>query len=102
VYVVLPALPVGPIWECAAGGGNLVDPMRLAGREVVASDLFPQRPEIAYCDFLHAAPPAPALGSCVVTNPPGRELDAFIARGLQLLDCRRISGLVLLVRLDHL
>jgi hypothetical protein len=80
VQVVLPALPLGPIWECAAGGGHLVDPMRQAGREVIASDLFPPRArlDIIALDFLHDAPPEAALGSCVVTNAPANHLDSFI------------------------
>lgn len=106
VHRVLPALraraPAGLIWECAAGAGHLVDPMRQAGREVIATDLYPQRPDIARHDFVHDDPPAAALGSCAVTNAPGNQLDAFIARGLQLFDSRRIAGLVLLLRLDHL
>ena len=39
---VLPRLPQGPIWECAAGDGRLADAMRGAGRVVHASDIVPR------------------------------------------------------------
>jgi hypothetical protein len=54
VYEVLPALPIGVVWEAAAGAGHLVDPLRAAGRQVIGTDLFPdpERPNIAVHDFL--------------------------------------------------
>ena len=35
IEAVLPTLPSGPVWECAAGDGILVDALRSAGREVI-------------------------------------------------------------------
>jgi hypothetical protein len=54
VYEVLPALPIGVVWEAAAGAGHLVDPLRAAGRQVIGTELFPgpERPNIAVHDFL--------------------------------------------------
>ena len=59
MHDVLPALPAALIWEAAAGAGHLVDPLRLSGREVIATDLYPNpsRSDIARHDFLHGAPP---------------------------------------------
>jgi len=37
-----------------------------------------------------------------VTNPPFHSSEAFLSRGLQLLDEGRLAGLVLLLRHDHL
>ena len=101
---ILPALPLVPVWECAAGDGRLARTIAMTGRDVIATDLFPQPlfAPIARHDFLHDDPPGAALGACAITNPPGTRLTEFIARGLQLLDGGQISGLVLLMRLDHL
>ena len=77
----------------------------MTGRDVIATDLYWQPPffaPIARHDFLHDDPPKEALGACAITNPPGSRLTEFIVRGLQLLDGRQISGLVLLMRLNHL
>jgi hypothetical protein len=95
---LLPRLPPGPVWECAAGDGRLVQAM-WRGRHVFASDLYPRRGGMPR-DFLSVSPPAP--GTLVVTNPPFNAADAFIARGLALLDAGQIAGLVLLLRHDHL
>ena len=97
---VLPELPPGPLWEPAAGDGRLVRSMMTTGRRVYASDLYPQDGSEP-CDFLiGASPPDPGL--IAATNPPFNSSDAFLARGLQLLDQGRIAGLVLLLRHDHL
>jgi hypothetical protein len=74
--------------------------MRTAGRHVLATDLYPRAPDVARLDFLHQASPSP--GCVAVTNPPFNRLDAFMARGLALLDAGEIAGLVLLVRHDAL
>src|SRR5262249_31897587 len=60
LYRVLPMLPPGvTIWEVAAGRGHLVDPLRRAGREVLATDLYPppDRPDIGRHDLLHGPLP---------------------------------------------
>jgi hypothetical protein len=96
---VLPGLPEGAIWEPAAGDGRLARAMIGAGRTVIQSDLYPQDGGKPY-DFLVGEPPV--AGSIVITNPPFTLSEEFLARGLALLDSQRISGLVLLVRHDHL
>jgi len=102
VQHMLPVLPPGiTIWDCTAGDGRLACAIAATGRTVIETDLFPQDGS-APRDFVHNDVPVAAIGAVVVANPPGNQLDAFIARGLQLLDCGLISGLVLLLRLDHL
>lgn len=96
---VLPSLPPGPIWECAAGDGQLVRTMELAGRRVIATDLYPHNGSDPV-DFLITPPPI--AGLIAVTNPPFHSSEAFLSRGLQLLDEGRLAGLVLLLRHDHL
>jgi hypothetical protein len=102
IEYVLPALPaLVPIWEFAAGAGHLVRPLVAAGRTVIASDLFPQNADTLLRCFLTGAPPL--CQPIALSNPPwGDQSTPFIARGLQLLDLGQISGLVLLLRHDHL
>ena len=38
----------------------------------------------------------------IVTNPPGNQIDKFLARCMELLDQGVIKGFVLLLRTDHL
>jgi hypothetical protein len=92
---VLPTLPMGSVWEPAAGNGRLVEAMRAAGRQVVASDL--------HCDgldFLYDTLPAPGCFAAIITNPPFSRLDEFIVRGLRLIDSGATQSLVMLVRYD--
>jgi hypothetical protein len=74
--------------------------MRVAGYTVVASDIEPRGEGIERCDFLVDEPPQ--VGLIAATNPPFNKINGFLARGLHLLDRRRIAGLVLLVRWDAL
>jgi len=101
---VLPTLPPGPVWEAAAGDGYLVDAIAAAGRSVIASDINPQRGDIARLDFLND-PPLPRTESAVlVTNPPfGKSglLDPFLSRIMILLDNGHLTAAVLLLRADH-
>jgi hypothetical protein len=97
---VLPALPRGPVWEPAAGLGALVDALRAAGREVVATDIDPLRRDIARLDYLKDPPPASIRGAVMATNPPFSRLDAFLARTLALLDVGFLAGAALLIRND--
>jgi hypothetical protein len=100
---VLPTLPGGLIWEPASGDGYLVDALRAAGREVIATDIDPQRRGIARLDYLHDPPPAATRGGLMITNPPfGRSglLDPFIARTMALLDGGHLCAAVLLQRAD--
>jgi hypothetical protein len=101
IDIVLPILPPeSAIWECATGDRRLALAMRDAGYDVLESDLHPQDGLSAPRDFLTVPPPMPGL--VVVTNPPYNQSDAFIARGLGLLDAGEINGLILLLRHDHL
>jgi hypothetical protein len=97
---VLPDLPLAPLWECAAGDGRLASAMRAAGHSVVASDIEPRHVDVEQLDFLHNPPPQ--AGLIATTNPPFNTINRFLARGLQLLDCGAVSGVILLVRCDAL
>jgi hypothetical protein len=85
------------IWEPAAGRGAIVTVLRDAGHRVLASDLidygdpthFPRR------DFL--LEPLPPGCEAIVTNPPFKLAEEFIAHALDL--CPRV---VMLLRLAFL
>jgi hypothetical protein len=102
IRFVLPLLPEGPIWECAAGDGVLADALIQAGREVILSDIDPQRSGILRRDFLKDEPPAGTCGSILITNPPfvTEVFDAFCDRALALLDAGHVKAVVLLFRAD--
>src|SRR5262245_56028035 len=82
------------IWEPAVGRGTIADVLTAAGHDVVGTDLvdygvgFPGR-----IDFLieRAAPPGI---ECIVTNPPFKIAEEFVAHALEL--CPRV---VMLLRL---
>lgn len=100
---VLPTLPAGLIWEPASGDGYFVDALRAAGREVIATDINPQRRGIARLDYLHDPTPAAARGAVMITNPPfggSGLLDPFIARTMALLESGHLRAAVLLQRVD--
>jgi hypothetical protein len=98
VVHVLPTLPPGPIWECAAGPGDLVRALENAGREVIATDLHSD----CSVDFLTSAPPAPHSFAAIASNGPFNQLDRFMARGVQLMDQGVAECFVLLLRHDHM
>jgi hypothetical protein len=53
---VIPSLPAGVVWEAAAGFGHLADDIEATtGRQVIATDIDPQRHGIGRHDF-HDAP----------------------------------------------
>jgi hypothetical protein len=98
---VLPLLPEGPIWEPAAGDGVLADALIQTGREVIQSDIDPQRRRgILHCDFIKDEPPPGTRGSILITNPPFNIMDAFTERALALLDAGHLKAVVLLYRAD--
>jgi hypothetical protein len=97
VKYILPALPLAPIWECAAGDGALVRALEAAGRTVIATDLY-----TTGHDFL-ATPPPPDCYS-LITNPPHNLLNEFLNRTLELLEApdNSLTMTTLLLRWDHL
>jgi hypothetical protein len=78
--------PSHRIWEPACGDGAIVKVLRAAGHDVIATDLndwgCPQ--SSARVDFLmeRAAPPQ---CRCIITNPPYRLAEQFIAHALRLV-----------------
>ena len=86
------------IWEPACGPGAIVSVLRVAGHDVVATDLvdYGCKGQEAGVDFLklHAAPSGVEM---ILTNPPFMHANAFVARALHL--CPRV---VMLLRLGFI
>jgi hypothetical protein len=88
IRALLRAEPLPPVmWEPAAGRGAIVRELRASGRTVVASDLVAYEgadPEIiAGVDFLRVTS-APPEGAAIVTNPPFKILNRFVAHAVKL------------------
>lgn len=87
------------IWECAAGRGAIAHVLRTAGHAVIASDI------IEYDDFkFHLTgdflwmTKAPVRCETIVTNPPFRIINEFVAHALDL--CPRVIVLARLALLE--
>jgi hypothetical protein len=91
---VEPTLPLR-IWEPAAGRGAIVDVLRAAGHEVVATDLvdYGEPTHFAGRDFLMERQ-LPKGCEMILTNPPFKIADQFVAHALDL--CPRV---IMLLRL---
>jgi hypothetical protein len=74
------------IWEPAAGLGAIVDVLRAAGHEVIASDLinYGVPGQVARRDFLLERQ-APAGCEAVCTNPPFKLCTEFVEHALDLV-----------------
>lgn len=83
------------LWEPAAGPGSIVGVLRGAGHEVLASDLvdYGVPTHFAGRDFLMERK-APDNCQAIVTNPPFKLADQFVAHALDL--CPKV---VMLLRL---
>jgi hypothetical protein len=86
------------IWEPAAGRGAIANVLRAAGHDVVAQDLvnYGVPGQIGGRDFLMEFEP-PSDCDTIVTNPPFRIANEFVAHALDL--CPRV---VMLLRLAFL
>jgi hypothetical protein len=73
------------VWEPCAGHGNIVNVLRAAGHEVIASDIadYGIPTHFANRDFL-AETKLPAGCECVLTNPPYQVAEQIITHALEL------------------
>jgi hypothetical protein len=83
------------IWEPACGPGAIVNVLGAHGHDVFASDLvdYGDPSHRYYRDFLMERRPPPGY-DCIVTNPPFKLVEEFVAHALDL--CPRV---VMLMRL---
>jgi hypothetical protein len=99
VHALLRAERLPPrLWEPACGRGAIVDVLRAAGHEVIGSDLVDYgRPDFfSRRDFLMERLPSGC--ACIVTNPPFKIAEAFVAHALDL--CPRVAMLLRLAFLE--
>ena len=75
------------VWECACGGGHLVQRLIAAGRDVVATDIVERELQIYRLDFLKVekAPQWLTGDCCILTNPPYKYATEFVEHSLDLL-----------------
>jgi hypothetical protein len=78
-------LPVGPIWECAAGRGAIVRALRARGHQVIASDVSDRGFHLDFVGDFLATHAAPKGCGCVLTNPPFQSAEPFVAHALSLV-----------------
>lgn len=86
------------LWEPACGPGSIVGSLRAAGHTVVATDLvdYGCSDSSARVDFLMEQK-APEGVQAIVTNPPFKLANQFVAHGLRL-----VPKVVMLLRLAFL
>lgn len=91
-----------PVWEPAAGRGDMVEVLAASGRSVIASDVADHGHGVASdVDFLATTPTWIDRVGSIVTNPPYAHADGFIRHALDLM--RPQNGQVaMLVRLEFL
>jgi hypothetical protein len=72
------------LWEPAAGHGNIVNVLRAAGHEVLASDLvdYGDPTHFSRRDFLMEKLPRGC--ECIITNPPFKLVEPFVAHAIDL------------------
>ena len=92
-------MPVGTVWEPAAGNGAMVDVLNKAGFDVIASDIneyIDLRSDLVIVrkDFLTVTPPSGLFS--IITNPPYDRAEEFIRRALELTKPHRGSVAMLL------
>ena len=71
-----------PIWECASGGGHLVDEFRKRGYKVRSTDLIDRGHQDELLDFLFCFE---EWEGHIVTNPPFKFCTEFILKALDLV-----------------
>ena len=73
------------IWECACGGGHLVDLLKSKGYTVFASDIVDRGvKDMQIMDFLSCNHYPPCTD--IITNPPYKHAKEFVLRALALVD----------------
>lgn len=70
------------LWECASGGGHLVNRLRELGYNVYSTDLIDRGHQDEIIDFLKCHKP---FDGDIITNPPYKYCSEFILRALYLV-----------------
>ncbi len=84
------------VWEPACGPGAIARVLMAAGHTVYASDLIDYGFGTAGLNFLTARAAPPGC-ECIITNPPFKDAEAFVAKALEL-----VPRVAMLLRLGFL
>ena len=88
------------VWEPACGGGHLVDVLLKRNHVVFATDIVNRDSRAMMVkDFLKTDPKSDWTGD-ILTNPPFRQAEKFVTKGLELL--KRGNHLILFQRIMFL
>jgi len=72
------------VWEPAAGRGAIVNVLRAVGHEVIASDIADYGFPLDFQRNFLTETEAPADVECILTNPPFKWAEQFVAHALEL------------------
>jgi hypothetical protein len=74
------------VWECAAGLGDMVRPLRAAGAKVFASDIEDRGglPNLRVFDFTTSVLEGWPVPDGIITNPPGGDRNTLAVRFVEL------------------
>jgi hypothetical protein len=72
------------VWEPAAGRGAIVRVLRAVGHEVIASDIADYGFPLDFQRNFLTETEAPADVECILTNPPFKWAEQFVAHALEL------------------
>ena len=74
------------VWEPACGPGNIAKVLRAAGHDVLATYLVDYGDPTAFSrrDFLMENKPPPGYGECILTNPPFKLVEEFVAHAIEI------------------
>jgi hypothetical protein len=72
------------VWEPACGRGAIVNVLRAAGHEVIASDIADYGFPLHFQHDFLAMTAMPVRCEAIVTNPPFRDIERFVAHALKL------------------
>lgn len=70
------------VWECACGNGNLCEPLKKLGYNVVATDLVKRNYDCEQLDFLKCNK---TWNGDILTNPPFKLAKEFVKKSMTLL-----------------
>ena len=71
------------IWEPACGAGHMAEPLKLAGYNVYATDLFDRGYGIGDVNFL--SPEITHFDGDIITNPPYKYAEQFVKKAISII-----------------
>lgn len=89
------------IWEPTSGHGNIVNALKEAGYEVLATDIFDYGRQDGLIDFLEHEPTEEDKGMDIVMNPPYYDAEPFVVKALECVsEGRKVAAFLRLLFLE--